>query len=173
MLSRFTCVPLFVTPWTATHWLLHPWDSLGKSTGVGCHATLQVISYTPTQSKKFFFKKGRISSSQGRWLLKSTWVLYLASKCWHAIGFHCLLILWLHPLRLSCLYYDNAVHVSVPRTLLSDLSSTHLPAILMLAKHILALATFLIKTLQCLLVPCRLKQILFNFGKMDPLSMML
>lgn len=132
-----------------------------------------LISYTPTQSKKFFFKKGRISSSQGRWLLKSTWVLYLASKCWHAIGFHCLLILWLHPLRFSCLYYDNAVHVSVPRTLLSDLSSTHLPAILMLAKHILALATFLIKILQCLLVPCRLKQILFNFGKMDPLSMML
>ena len=57
MLSRFTCVPLFATPWTAAHRLLHPWDSLGKSTGVGCHAILQVISYTPIQSKKFFLKR--------------------------------------------------------------------------------------------------------------------
>ena len=106
----------------------------------------------------------------GRWLLKSTWVPYLASKCWYAVAFHCLRILWLHPLRLSCLYCDNAVRVSVPSTLLSDLSSTQLQAVVILAKHILALANFLIKTLQCFLVPFRLKQILFNFG--DPLSMM-
>ena len=28
-------------------WLLHPWDSLGKNTGVGCHFLLQGIF--PTQ----------------------------------------------------------------------------------------------------------------------------
>ena len=128
------------------------------------------LSAIPQYKIKLFFEKGRSSCSQGRWLLKSTWVLYLASKCWYAVVFHRLHILWLHPLRLSCLYCDNAVRVSVPSTLLSDLSSTQLKAVVMLAKHILALANFLIKTLQCFLVPFRLKQILFNFG--DPLSMM-
>ena len=34
-------VPLFVTPWTAAHRLLCPWNSLGKNTGVGCHFLLQ------------------------------------------------------------------------------------------------------------------------------------
>ena len=38
---------LFVTPWTVA-WtkLLHPWDFLGKSTGVGCHFLLQGIFLT-------------------------------------------------------------------------------------------------------------------------------
>ena len=41
-------VQLFVTPWTvACTRLLHPWDFLGKSTGVGCHLLLQGIF--PTQ----------------------------------------------------------------------------------------------------------------------------
>ena len=35
---------LFATPWTvACTKLLHPWDLLGKSTGVGCHFLLQGI----------------------------------------------------------------------------------------------------------------------------------
>ena len=39
---------LFVTPWTvACTKLLHPWDFLGKSTGVGCHFLLQGLF--PTQ----------------------------------------------------------------------------------------------------------------------------
>ena len=33
----FSCVGLFVTPWTAASRLLCPWDFSGKSTGVGCH----------------------------------------------------------------------------------------------------------------------------------------
>ena len=39
---------LFVIPWTiASARLLHPWDSPGKNTGVGCYALLQGIF--PTQ----------------------------------------------------------------------------------------------------------------------------
>ena len=41
-------VRLFATPWTvACTRLLHPWDFLGKNTGVGCHFLLQGIF--PTQ----------------------------------------------------------------------------------------------------------------------------
>ena len=39
LLSR---VWLLVTPWTAAHQFFHPWDFLGKSTGVGCHCLLRV-----------------------------------------------------------------------------------------------------------------------------------
>ena len=35
MLNCFSCVQLFATPW-----LVPPWDSPGKSTGVGCHCLL-------------------------------------------------------------------------------------------------------------------------------------
>ena len=38
---------LSVTPWTAAHRLLCPWNSPCKNTGVGCHALLQRI--WPTQ----------------------------------------------------------------------------------------------------------------------------
>ena len=34
-----------MTPWTPAR-LLCPWDSLGKNTGVGCHALLQGIFLT-------------------------------------------------------------------------------------------------------------------------------
>ena len=44
LLSR---VQLFATPWTIVSNLLHPWNFLGKSTGVGCHFLLQGIF--PTQ----------------------------------------------------------------------------------------------------------------------------
>ena len=40
-------VQLFATPWTIVSNLLHPWNFLGKSTGVGCHFLLQGIF--PTQ----------------------------------------------------------------------------------------------------------------------------
>ena len=47
MLSRFSCVSLFVTRWTLARLrLLCPQDSPGKSTGVGCHALLQGIFLT-------------------------------------------------------------------------------------------------------------------------------
>ena len=38
MLSR---ARLFATPWTAAHQAPRPWDSPGKSTGLGCHCLLQ------------------------------------------------------------------------------------------------------------------------------------
>ena len=47
MLSRFSHVQLFVTPWTTVHQApLCPWNSPGKNTGVGCHALLQGIFST-------------------------------------------------------------------------------------------------------------------------------
>ena len=42
LLSRFSRVRLCATPWTEPTRLLHPWDSPGKSTGVGCHSLLQI-----------------------------------------------------------------------------------------------------------------------------------
>ena len=45
--KSLSCPQLFVTPWTvACTKLLHPWDFLGKSTGVGCHFLLQGIFLT-------------------------------------------------------------------------------------------------------------------------------
>ena len=41
MLSGFSHVQLFVTPWTIACQLLCPWDFPGKNTGVGCHALHQ------------------------------------------------------------------------------------------------------------------------------------
>ena len=43
MLSHFSRVRLCVTPETAAHQAPRPWDSPGKSTGVGCHFLLQCM----------------------------------------------------------------------------------------------------------------------------------
>ena len=43
LLSRFSHVPLCATPETAATRLPRPWDSPGKSTGVGCHFPLQCM----------------------------------------------------------------------------------------------------------------------------------
>ena len=40
LLSCFSRIPLCATPQTAAHQALHPWDSRGKGTGVGCHCLL-------------------------------------------------------------------------------------------------------------------------------------
>ena len=39
--SRFSRVRLCAAPWTAARRLLCPWDSPGKTTGVGCQFLLQ------------------------------------------------------------------------------------------------------------------------------------
>ena len=65
-------VRLFVTPWTVASRLLCPWDSPGKSTGVGCHFLLQGIF--PTQGsnsglphcKQTFYHPSRQGSPQSR-----------------------------------------------------------------------------------------------------------
>ena len=41
VLSHFSRVWFFATPWTVAARLLCPWDSPGKNTGVGCHVLLQ------------------------------------------------------------------------------------------------------------------------------------
>ena len=45
-LSCFSYVRLFAPPWIVACWLLSPWDSPGKNTGVGCHSLLQGIFLT-------------------------------------------------------------------------------------------------------------------------------
>ena len=45
MLSHFSHVQLSAPPWTWPAWLLYPWDSPGKNTGVGCHFLLQICSH--------------------------------------------------------------------------------------------------------------------------------
>ena len=46
VLSRFSCVWLFVALWTVAHQAPLSMDSPGKNTGVGCHAFLQEIFST-------------------------------------------------------------------------------------------------------------------------------
>ena len=41
LLSRFSRVQLFVTPWTVAHQASLSMDSPGRSTRVGCHALFQ------------------------------------------------------------------------------------------------------------------------------------
>ena len=43
LLSHFSCVRLCATPRQKSSRLPHPWDSLGKNTGVGCHFLLQCM----------------------------------------------------------------------------------------------------------------------------------
>ena len=44
LLSRLSRVRLCATPQTAAHQAPRPWDSPGKSTGVGCHVLLQCMN---------------------------------------------------------------------------------------------------------------------------------
>ena len=44
MLSHFNCVLLFATPWTIAHQAPLPWDSPGN-TGVGCHSSFRGSSW--------------------------------------------------------------------------------------------------------------------------------
>ena len=43
LLSRFSCVRLCTTQYTAAHQAPHPWDSPGKNTRVDCHFLLQCM----------------------------------------------------------------------------------------------------------------------------------
>ena len=74
VLSRLSCVWLFVTLRTVVHQLLCLWDSPGRNTGVGCHALLQgdlpdsgiksVSLKSPAWAHRFFTTKppGKIKS---------------------------------------------------------------------------------------------------------------
>ena len=44
--QSFSCVRLFVTPWTVAHQAPCPWNFPGKNTGAGCHFLLQGIFST-------------------------------------------------------------------------------------------------------------------------------
>ena len=50
-------VQLLATPWTTTHQALRPWDFPGKSTGVGCHCLLRIMTPNPglTPEQCFLF----------------------------------------------------------------------------------------------------------------------
>ena len=65
VLSRFRNVRLFPNPWTVACQLLHPWDSLGKNTEVGCHLLLQIF---PTQGLSSQFNQFKRLRSQAKWV---------------------------------------------------------------------------------------------------------
>ena len=47
-----SCVQLFAIPWTAAFQAPScPWDFLGKSTGVGCHRLIQIVSLEDVNSQ--------------------------------------------------------------------------------------------------------------------------
>ena len=70
-LSHFSCVHPFVTLWTVTRQApLHPWDSPGKNTGVGCHALLQGIFPTQGPNSHLFISPalaGRFFTISATW----------------------------------------------------------------------------------------------------------
>ena len=54
MLSRFSRIRLFVTPWTIARQAPLSWDSPGKSPGVGCHALLQGMFLTQGSNRNLW-----------------------------------------------------------------------------------------------------------------------
>ena len=54
LLSRFSCVRLCATPWTAPHQAPSPWDSPGKNTGVGCHFLFQCMKVKSLRHVRLF-----------------------------------------------------------------------------------------------------------------------
>ena len=71
LLSCFSRVPLFETPWAVTHQAPLSWDSPGKNTGVCCHSLLQGIF--PTQGYTLF-------SCIGRWF-------FTTNTPWEALAY--------------------------------------------------------------------------------------
>ena len=68
VLSPFSCIRLFAALWTVAQQVLYSWDSLGRNTGVGCHALLQGIF--PTQESTSLLSPalaGRFFTTSGTW----------------------------------------------------------------------------------------------------------
>ena len=64
-------VQLSVTPWTVAHQaLLHPWDSPGKNTVVGCHSLLHTVP--KIVANKYLFDKITLYHLNMRGLLIKT-----------------------------------------------------------------------------------------------------
>ena len=55
--KSLSCVLFFATHGLQPTRLLHPWDFLGKSTGVGCHCLLRYIYYNATINQNYFCLK--------------------------------------------------------------------------------------------------------------------
>ena len=132
--KSLSCLQLFATPWTvACTRLLHPWDFLGKSTGVGCHFLLQGIFPTqgsnpglPHCRQKFYHlsHQGRMPQfcifiewfHHWEWIVTYMWFLLvslvLSSRYW------------------SSKYSDNSWHYSLSELLSTVLSFGHLLATL-------------------------------------------
>ena len=66
--KSLSCVQLFATPWTvACTRLLHPWDFLSKSTGVGCHFLLHTDDVKCVVEKIYIIRSPKKEHSiQGR-----------------------------------------------------------------------------------------------------------
>ena len=109
--SRFSRVQLFVTPWAVAlqaslsmgfSRLLCPWDSPGKNTGVGCHASSRGSS-TPRDQKHI-----SLVSSAARWVLDQ----------WHCLGilYYQCLGTSVPSIPITRVQHSDAIHIPVQAT---------------------------------------------------------
>ena len=111
MLSHFSRVWLLVTLWTIVPRLLCPWDSPGKNTGVGCHASSRGSSWprgwtwVPIQNKKLKRKK-RVTFDGQRWPQPHTLtILWTGTFEVSAVSWHIWkLILWQNCWQLALIF---------------------------------------------------------------------
>ena len=84
MLSRFSPVPLFMTPRTVPVGLLCPRDSPGKNTGVGFHSLLQGIFPTEESNPHLLSPAlaGGFFTTSATWEVAFNWHL---STVWNVI----------------------------------------------------------------------------------------
>ena len=74
MLSYFSCIWLFATPWTVAARIICPWDSPGKNTGVGGCFLLQGIFLTQRSNPSLMSPAlaGRLFTTRATW--EAHWV---------------------------------------------------------------------------------------------------
>ena len=74
VLSHFSCVWLFATPWTEAHQVPLPMDFPGKDTGVGCHSYSRGSSWPRYRSMPLMSPAlaGRFITSSATWDARST-----------------------------------------------------------------------------------------------------
>ena len=83
-----SCVRLFVTPWTIR--FLHPWDSPGKNTGVGCHFLLQGSLPNPGIKPKSPALRADALTTEPPGNIKSMKIIH---DTWNSVKFHFMYLL--------------------------------------------------------------------------------
>ena len=113
LLSRFSCVQLCATPYTAAH---RPWDSPGKNTGVGCHVLLQCMKVKSESEATPWTAAFQAPPSMG----------FSRQEYWRGLPFHtyisCYIILLRHHLILVSLIKRLSFSSALPVTSQNNLT---------------------------------------------------